>query len=274
MRRLLTILLFALLPLLAAADVSIPPLKARVTDLTATLQPAELSRLESKLAAIEAEKGSQIAVLILPSTQPETIEQYGIRVVDEWKLGRKGVDDGVLILLAKDDRATRIEVGYGLEGALPDVIAKRIIEEVMIPYFRAGDYYAGLDAGIERIHGVLQGEPLPPPKTRAPPAAGGVDQLLPLVLFAALGIGAVLRAIFGSFLGGVFTGGAVGVIAWLLGIGLVFALVIAVMAFFLTMSGAGVFLASAMLSRGAGGGMGGFGGGGGGFGGGGASGRW
>src|SRR5574340_907947 len=129
---------------LAVADVAVPPLKSRVTDLTGTLSANEAVQLEQKLAAFEEKKGSQIAVLIVPTTQPETIEQYAIRVAEAWKLGRKGVDDGVLLLIAKNDRTLRIEVGYGLEGVLPDAIAKRIIDELIVPAFRQGDFAAGL----------------------------------------------------------------------------------------------------------------------------------
>ncbi|HEX5538551.1 MAG TPA: YgcG family protein [Methylophilaceae bacterium] len=255
--------------------VAIPPLQARVTDLTGTLTPDQQAALENKLAAFEAQKGSQIAVLIVPTTQPEAIEQYSIRVVDQWQLGRKGVDDGVLVLLAKDDRKARIEVGYGLEGVLPDVIAKRIIENVMIPQFRQGDYYAGLDAGIDSIMSVIQGEPLPAPQQRQANGHNSWEGMLPLLLFGGLIAGGILRAVFGSFLGGAATGGLIGAAVWLLGGGLLVAIVLAIVAFFLTMSGGLGFLpiGGGGFGRG-GGGFGGFSGGGGGFGGGGASGDW
>ena len=123
----------------AAAEVAVPPLSARVTDLTGTLDAGQRAALEARLEAFERAKGSQVAVLIVPTTQPETIEQYGIRVAEAWKIGRGGtIDDGVILLVAKDDRALRIEVGYGLEGALPDAIAKRIIEEVIVPALSRG----------------------------------------------------------------------------------------------------------------------------------------
>src|SRR5664279_2871242 len=138
MKRLWTRLLLLALLLCgtAQAEVAVPALKERVTDLTSTLDAGQKQLLESKLSAFESGKGSQIAVLIVPTTQPETIDQYGIRVVEAWKLGRKGVDDGVLLLIAKDDRKLRIEVGYGLEGALNDATAKRIVAEVIWPYFK------------------------------------------------------------------------------------------------------------------------------------------
>src|SRR5258705_1147429 len=165
--------------------VPVPALKARVTDLTRTLTPDQSAQLEQKLAAFEARKGSQIAVLIVATTHPETIEQYSIRVAEQWKLGRKGVDDGALLLVAKDDRAVRIEVGYGLEGALPDAIAKRIIEDVIVPRFREGDFGRGISDGVDRILGVIEGEPLPPPEPRdqAPgDPAFWATLVLPLVL--------------------------------------------------------------------------------------------
>jgi len=134
---------------LSMADAAIPPLKARVTDLTGTLSTNEATQLEQKLAAFEARKGSQIAVLIVPTTQPETIEQYSIRVVDAWKLGRKGIDDGVLLLVAKQDRTVRVEVGYGLEGVLPDAVAKRITDEIIVPESAAVDLWNRLiGAGV------------------------------------------------------------------------------------------------------------------------------
>ncbi len=145
--------------------------KSRVTDLTGTLSANEAAQLEQKLAAFEAKKGSQIAVLIVPTTQPETIEQYSIRVADAWKLGRKGIDDGAVLLIAKQDRTVRIEVGYGLEGVLPDAIAKRIIEETIVPKLRQGNFAGAIDAGIDKMIGVIQGEPLPPPQPGTPSAA-------------------------------------------------------------------------------------------------------
>ena len=134
-----------------ATAVAIPPLKTRVTDITGTLTDGQLAGLEAKLWDFEKRKGSQVAVLIVPTTQPEAIEQYSIRVFDQWKLGRKGVDDGILLLVAKDDRKLRIEVGRDLEGVIPDAIAKRIIVEAIAPRFREGDFYGGTTAGVDRI---------------------------------------------------------------------------------------------------------------------------
>lgn len=281
MRRWFISLLLCLSPLLALAGgngglVEVPTLTARVTDLADTLSPQQQQALEAKLAAFEAHKGSQVAVLIVPTTQPEAIEQYAIRVVDQWKLGRKDVDDGVLVLLAANDRKVRIEVGYGLEGVLPDVIAKRIIENVMIPQFRQGDYYAGLDAGIDAVTGVIEGEPLPEPQRQANAGGSAWEGMLPLLLIGGVVVGGLLRAMLGSFMGGAATGGLIGAAVWLFGGGLIVALVLGIIAFVLTMSGGLGFIpiGGGGYGRGGGFGGGGFSGGGGGFGGGGASGGW
>lgn len=146
-----------------AQEIAVPPLKARVTDLTNTLTEPQRRDIENTLKAFESAKGSQIAVLLVPTTKPEAIEQYSIRVVDIWKLGRKGVADGVLVLIAKNDRKLRIEVGRGLEGAIPDAIAKRITREIMVPKLKEGDYFGSVKAGVGKIIGVIGGEKLPPP---------------------------------------------------------------------------------------------------------------
>ena len=131
----------------AAADVAVPPLQARVTDITGTLSPQKIAQLEQRLAAFEAKKGTQIAVLMVSTTQPESIEQYAVRAFEQWKLGRKGIDDGVLLVIARNDRKLRIEVGYGLEGALTDAAAKRIISDHIVPHLKRGDFAAGVEAG-------------------------------------------------------------------------------------------------------------------------------
>lgn len=267
---------FLLMPVWA--QLAIPPLTARVTDLAGLLSVAQRQALEDKLARFEQEKGSQIAILIVPSTQPETIEQYGIRVAEAWRLGRQGVDDGVLLLVARDDRALRIEVGYGLEGVIPDAAAKRIIEEIIVPRFRAGDYAGGLDAGVAALTGLISGEPLPPPRPVAS-AGGGPHPLLPVAMMFAFVLSGVLRFLLGRLT----AAGIVGTVAffgawWLLG-SLIAALFVAAVAFIITLSGN----TRGSLGSGRGGfggwggggfGGGGFRGGGGGFGGGGASGRW
>lgn len=263
-----------------AADglVSIPPLKARVTDLTGTLNSQETAALEADLAQFEKTRGSQIAVLLLPTTQPETVEAFGIRIADAWQVGRRGVDDGVIVLVAKNDRSVRIEVGRGLEGALPDAVAKRIIEEVMLPRFRAGDFAGGLRGGVARIAAAIAGEALPPPpRTERMQGAPGDswDTLLPLAMLFVFVGGSFLRALFGRLLGGALAGGVAFLGGWLLLGSVSIALLVALVVFFLTLSGvAGASGLRGLGGRGGFGGGGGFSGGGGGFGGGGASGRW
>lgn len=174
---------------------AIPPLTERVTDTAGLLQPDQRAALEARLADYERAKGTQIAVLTVSSTAPEVIEQYGIRVADAWKIGRKGTADGVILIVAKDNprdlRRLRLEVGKGLEGAIPDAVAKRILTEDIAPRFRQNDYYGGLVAGVTRIESVLEGEPLPPPQRQAERDAGQGSWSLPLLL---------LLFIVGSFL--------------------------------------------------------------------------
>ena len=265
-----------------AADVAVPALTQRVTDLTGTLSTVQQASLEAKLAGFEQQKGSQIAVLMLPTTQPEDIAQYSIRVVEAWKLGRKGVDDGVLILVAKDDRKMRIEVCYGLEGAIPDAYAKRIIAESMTPSFKQGDFFGGLNTAVDQLIGLVNGEALPAP-TQQTMSFSQWENMLPLLLFGGLIVGAILRGIFGNFLGGALNGGLIGAAVWILGGGLIIALVLAFIAFIVTLSGGrgsgglgGLhgYSGGGGGSGGFSGGGGGFSGGGGGFGGGGASGSW
>jgi uncharacterized protein len=169
----------------ARAEVAVPPLKAHVTDLTGTLSAPQIQTLETRLRDFERGKGSQIAVLMLPSTQPETIEEYSIRVADAWKIGRARVDDGVILVVAKNDRKLRVEVGRGLEGAIPDAVAKRVVSDVIAPHFRSGDFYGGVAAGTGALMKLIEGEPLP-----APAASGafdrGFDWLTIAVLIGAL----------------------------------------------------------------------------------------
>ncbi len=289
----------------------IPPLKARVTDLTGTLAPQQVEALEAMLADLERSKGAQVAVLMVPTTQPEAIEQYGIRVADAWKLGRgkeraqratgdpnaAPVDDGVLLLIAKQDRRLRIEVGYGLEGAITDGIAKRIIDESISPRFRSGDYFGGIQAGLQDLRARIEGEDLPPAWERA--AAGqegnGGFGFIPVLVFSFVA-GTILSSVAGRLLGA----GAGGLGAGLLGalaIGSVWlavgaALAVFVLVLLIAPGGTGlrqagrhtyrngpVILPGGWGGRGGSGGGGfggggGFSGGGGGFGGGGASGGW
>ena len=152
-------------------------------------------------------------MLIVPTTQPEAIEQYSIRVVEAWKLGREKPDDGALLLVAMQDRALRIEVGRGLEGALTDLVANRIIDETITPRFREGDFAGGIDAGVERMIQVVDGEPLPEPEQHwdGPQGVGG---MLPILFFIVFFASTILRAIFGRALGSLATGGVAGGLAW------------------------------------------------------------
>jgi uncharacterized protein len=229
------------------------------------------------LQAFEEKKGSQISVLIVPTTQPETIEQYSIRVVEQWKLGRKHVDDGVLLIVAKNDRTLRIEVGYGLEGVLNDATSSRIINEVIVPRFRQGDFYGGITAGVSSMMNVISGESLPPPDRQAGRESGNVRGYLPVLFVLTLVAGGVLRAVLGRLAGSVVTGAGVAVVAWLLSGAVSIALVAGAIALLFTLfgSGLGAFVGGRAIG-GPGGGSGRttFRGGGGGFGGGGASGRW
>lgn len=281
-------MLLVVFGLAAAAQVAVPPLRSPVTDLTGTLTQEQITSLDQQLRAYEVRKGSQIAVLIVPTTQPETIEEYGIRVAEDWKLGRRGVNDGVLIVLAKEDRAVRIEVGYGLEGALPDVIANRITDQVMVPRFSQGDYFGGISAGVERVIAVIEGEALPEPTRTTRRSSEGVVGALPILLMIIVVASGILRAIFGAIGGASLTAGLAAVAAWVLTSVLGIAIVAAIVGFILALfSGGGGRGGGWTRSHRGWGGIGGWGGGfgggfggggwsggGGGFGGGGASGRW
>src|SRR6201997_465439 len=174
---------------MAFADVAVPPLSGRVVDQTGTLSSDTIASLTQTLKDLQARKGSQIAVLIVPTTAPETIEQYSIRVAEAWKIGRKKIDDGALLVVAKDDRKLRIEVGYGLEGALTDVTARRIIDETIVPHFKAGDFAGGISAGVARIIRVVDGEPLPAPR---PEVSHSVDPGFVDIVFSPFGFIALI----------------------------------------------------------------------------------
>jgi uncharacterized protein len=253
-------------------------LTGRVTDQTATLSAEQKAVLEQTLQAFEARKGSQLAILIVPTTAPETIEQYALRVAEQWKLGRKKIDDGAVLVIAKTDRALRIEVGYGLEGALNDATSKRIISEIITPRFKQGDFYGGITAGVDQIIRVIDGEPLPAPSGTRAGGTADLQQYVPVIFILALVIGGVLRAVLGRFPGALVTGGVVAVLAWLFAGAVSIALVAGVIALLFTLLGGGMGGLGVGGYRGGFGtggfGGGGFGGGGGGFGGGGASGRW
>ena len=262
----------------AVAQLAVPPLTGHVTDQTGTLTAEQKASLEQTLTAFEARKGSQLAVLMVRSTAPEAIEPYALRVAELWKLGRKKVDDGAILVVAKDDRALRIEVGYGLEGALTDLTSKRIFSETILPRFKQQDFYGGVSAGVTQIIAVIDGEPLPEPAGMPAIGAGDVRQFTPILFVLALAVGGVLRAVLGKVPGALVTCGLVGAIAWFLVGAASIALMAGVVALIVTLLGGG------MVGRGLGGyygggrgglgGGGGFRGGGGGFGGGGASGRW
>ena len=261
---------------LASAQVAVPPLAGHVTDLTATLTPAQKESLEQTLAAFEARKGSQLAVLLLPTTAPEGIDQYALRVAEQWKIGRAKVDDGAILVVAKDDRTLRLEVGYGLEGALSDIVSKRIISDTIVPRFKQGDYFGGIDAGVAQIIRVVDGEALPSPPSQRMQGPDDLRQMFPFLLIVVLVVGGVLRNTIGKLAGSVVTGALVGVLAWLLLGAVLLAVLAGLVATVVTLLGGGAVLRGI---GGMGGGRGGFGGGGfrgggGGFGGGGASGRW
>jgi uncharacterized protein len=309
----LLLLLSVFSTLAVAQDLQpVPALTARVTDVTGTLTAEQQASIEQKLAAFEARKGAQLAVLIVPTTRPEEIEQYSIRVVDQWKLGRANVDDGALLLVAKNDRRMRIEVGRGLEGVLTDATSRRIIAETITPLFRQADFFGGINAGIDQMIRVADGEPLPPPDRRwrggneVGKSLAPLGNSLPFVFFAVIIAASMLRRVLGRGLGAVATGGMATVLVWLFTHTIIFALIAGGIALLFTLlagiplgGGGGSGWSSPRRGRrgwddhfggglgglggggwggggGGGGGFGGggFGGGGGGFGGGGASGSW
>ncbi|MFZ5484476.1 MAG: TPM domain-containing protein [Pseudomonadota bacterium] len=262
-----------------AASVPLPALEARVMDQTGTLSAAVRGQLEQRLAELEQRKGSQIAVLLLPTTGDEAIEQFSIRLAEAWKLGRKEVDDGAILLVAIQDRTLRIEVGYGLEGAIPDAVAKRIIEEVIVPRFQAGDVEGGVVAGVDRLIGLVDGEALPEPAANL--KGTDFDSVFPMVMVFMFVIGGVLRSLFGRLPGALIAGGAAFVGAWMIVGAWMMAAFIGLVVFIFTLGaglGGGSGGSGGSGRSGGGGGWssggGGFSGGGGGFGGGGASGRW
>ncbi|MBI4291627.1 MAG: TPM domain-containing protein [Betaproteobacteria bacterium] len=272
---------------LAANEIQVPPLRARVTDLTGTLSAPHIQTLEQSLSEFERRKGSQIAVLMVPSVKPETIEEYSIRVADQWKIGRAGVDDGIILVIAKDDQQLRIEVGRGLEGAIPDVIAKRVIREVIAPHFLANDFYGGIAAGADSLMKLIDGEPLAPVNARGKQAQSweAYESLFVVVLMLALVLGRILSAVFGRAFGSSLVSAIAGGAAWLITGTLIVTVLAAIAGFIFTLiagSSAGRLVGGRYGGGWPGGGWsgggwsggGGFSGGGGGFGGGGASGRW
>ena len=201
--------------------VPVPALSARVIDQTATLDALSLAALEAKLAAFEQSNGSQVVVLMVPTTAPEDIADFTQRVGDAWKIGRADVGDGALFVIAKDDRRLRIGTAKALEGAIPDLLARRILDSVVTPAFRRGDYAGGINAGVDQILARIRGEELPLPDASAAQRAAGssefewMDALIFLV-FAIPMLSGLLRGMFGNKLGTVFTGVGAGALAWVL----------------------------------------------------------
>ena len=286
---------FAALTFAALADVAVPPLSGRVVDQSGTLSGGDIASLTQRLRDFEARKGSQIAVLIVPTTEPESIEQFSIRVAEAWKIGRKKIDDGALLVIAKNDRHLRIEVGYGLEGALTDVVSRRIIDEDITPKFKAGDFAGGVSAGIDRMIRVIDGEKLPapePPHWQGSWLGSNFDPFNPFLLIPVLLFGGFMRSMMGRLIGSVATGGLVTLVGWYFFGSLIAAALAGGIAAFLVMFSDAV-TSSTPGRRGSGGGWSGgsssggswsgsssssdsgsFSGGGGSFGGGGASGSW
>ncbi|MCB1315078.1 MAG: YgcG family protein [Leptospiraceae bacterium] len=269
-------------PINAQDLIELPELTGRVVDQTGTLTASQQQQLAGKLKEFERAEGSQVVVVIIPTTEPEAIEQFTIRLAEAWQIGREDVDDGVILLVAKDDRNLRIEVGYGLEGAIPDAIAKRIIADIIVPHFKQDDYYAGIDAGVDAILARIKGEPLPEASGELSDEGGSAGDGMSTyasgaVVIIGFIVGIFLRAT-GSMgrqiVGAMIFGAVVFVVAflvlWLLSQSLYYAFL--------------GFMFAAFAGRGRGGGIGGggfssgggggFSGGGGSFGGGGASGSW
>ncbi len=277
----------------ARAEVAVPPLKAHVTDLTGTLTGTQQQDLDRRLREFESRKGSQIAVLMLPSTQPETIEEYSIRVAEAWKIGRAKIDDGVILVVAKNDRKLRVEVGRGLEGAIPDAVAKRVVSDVITPHFKTGDFYGGIAAGTGALMKLIEGEGLLAPRSGV--IIDGVHrtidfQTIVMLLVALVLMHALFQRLFGRVTGAGISGGIVGAIVWLAAGVLAFAVIGGLIGFVIALisgsgsrrgnwassgwSGGGWSGGGGFGGGGFGGDGGGFSGGGGGFSGGGASGSW
>jgi uncharacterized protein len=262
----------------------VPPLTSQVTDLTGTLSSSERQALETKLHDWETRTGNQLVVLMVPTTAPEPIEEYSLRVAEAWKIGKKGKDNGAIFLIAKNDKHMRIEVGYGFEGVLTDVTSRRIIAETVAPYFKQGQFAQGINAGVDRIIEVIgSGEPLPaePARRAAPRHSFDYGNLFIILLVAVPVVGTILRSMFGNIGGSAIGAGVAGVVGWFIAGSLLIAGGVAIVAFviiiFSMFGGRGVGWipgAGGFGGGGGGGGGGGFSGGGGSFGGGGASGGW
>lgn len=262
----------------AIAQVAVPPLAGRVVDRTATLSADDIASLDGKLRDFETRKGSQIAVLLVPTAKPETIEQFSLRVAEAWKIGRRKIDDGAILVVAKDDRALRIEVGYGLEGALNDATAKRIIDEIIVPKFRERDYAGGIAAGVDRMLRVIDGEPLPKPKPEHTDTSSEIDPFWALI--GVIVLGSLTRGLFGRLFGALVAGAFAAMMGWFIAGTVLISAAAGIVVFLVTLladsfgvptwgGGGGGWSGGS-----SGGSSGGFSGGGGSFGGGGASGSW
>jgi uncharacterized protein len=277
----------------ALALVAVPPLSGRVVDQTGTLAASDIASLTQTLKDLETRKGSQIAVLIVPTTDGEAIEPFSLRVAEAWKIGRKKIDDGALLVIAKNDRRLRIEVGYGLEGALTDATTKRIIDEDITPRFKAGDFGGGVAAGIDKMVRIVNGEKLPepePPHWQDSQSFDPSDLFNPFLIIPAVLFGGLLRGLMGRLLGSVAAGALTAMIAWFMVGSVLAAVIVGVVASLFVLISDG-FTSAGSGRRGSPGGWSGgsggswssggsssdsgsFSGGGGSFGGGGASGSW
>lgn len=273
-----SLVLYLAVALTARAEVAVPTLTSAVTDLTDTLSAADRNSLETALRDFSKQKGSQVAVLIVPTTQPETIEQFSIRAAETWKLGRDKIDDGVLLLVAKNDRKVRIEVGYGLEGAIPDAIGKRIVEETILPKFKSGDFAGGIRDGVQVIIKLIDGEQLPQPRTSNRNPETDPVFLFFMTMVIGGGIGQILSTQLGKKAAGIVVGVLAALILaialwWLLAVA--FAVVLSLLVIYGKTNGHGSSWSTGSSSSGSSSSSGGsFSGGGGSFGGGGASGSW
>lgn len=268
----------------------VPALTSRLIDQTATLSAEQAASIEQRLQGIETKSGSQVVVLMVPTTAPEDIAAYAHRVADTWKIGRKDVGDGLLLVIAKNDRRMRLEVARALEGAIPDLAASRIIDQQMAPRFRQNDYAGGILAALDQVAARIAGEALPPPTAASRKAADGIELegLAVFLFFGVMVIGPVIRRIFGNKFGSLLVGGGSGFLAYLFTASVLWAGAAGIVALLFTLlangprggrGGGGPLIGGGGFGggRGGGGGFGGGGfssGGGGSFGGGGASGNW
>lgn len=275
----------------SADEAPVPKLTAHVVDQAGLLSPAQRDALDAKLRAFEAAHGSQIAVLTMPTLKGESIEDFSTRVTDQWQLGRKGVDDGVLLLVAKEEHGIRIQTGRGVQGTLTDALSKRIISEFITPRFRAGDFAGGLDAGVDAIMKAVEGEDLPlPAKAPVPRSSASYSDFVFLAFFLVPIVAMILRSVAGRLVGAGLTSAITGLAAWLV-LGSIALGVLAFVFTFVLALFSGLRVTPPMgpgrwgggwggggfgggLGGGFGGGGGGFSGGGGTFDGGGASGKW